>query len=87
MTNTCHNHPSRGSFQSAPSESADSTVNQDHRRVKELLEKHFDMDIPAATAVTNVKDEMPTKRELEILRVILSIASGLIGDVLFTLFA
>ena len=45
------------------------------------------MDIPAATAVTNVKDEMPTKRELEILRVILSIASGLIGDVLFTLFA
>eukprot|EP00439_Symbiodinium_sp_Y106_P068622 s207_g11.t1 len=71
-----------GLFQRAPSTSADSTVEQDHHCVKDLLHKSFDSDIHAATAVTNVNDETPTKRGSEILRVILSLASGLIRDVL-----
>ena len=71
-----------GLFQRAPSTSADSTVEQDHRCVKDLLHKSFDSDIHAATAVTNVNDETPTKRGSEILRVMLSLASGLIRDVL-----
>ncbi|CAE6955611.1 unnamed protein product [Symbiodinium sp. CCMP2592] len=54
-----------GLFQSAPSTSTDSTVEQNHRRVKDLLHQSFDADIHTAAAVSNVKEEVPNKRELE----------------------
>ena len=55
-----------GLFQTAASMSIDSTVEQSHRRVKDLLHQHFENDIHNTTAVSNIKDEVPTERELEI---------------------